>query len=103
MMIELRIDKEIDVEQKYVMRVEDPTGWVIRATDEDALYEAIDRFVNDAEWSEKGFTAKLVEQFEKETRNESLLCFIAIFTGGAASHFLKDFTKITHIIETTGI
>jgi len=36
-------------------------GWILRAADEDALLEAIDTFVNTAEWSDRGFTAKLTE------------------------------------------
>ena len=59
MMITLRVD--VSLEQPYKMYIEDPTGWIIVATDETTLCEAIDRFVNDADWTEKGFTAKLVE------------------------------------------
>lgn len=61
MMITLRVDSELQAENGYVMYIEDPTGWIIKATDKNKLQEAIVTFVETAEWTEKGFTAKLKE------------------------------------------
>ena len=61
MMITLRVDSELQAENGYVMYIEDPAGWIIKATDKNKLQEAIVTFVETAEWTEKGFTAKLKE------------------------------------------
>jgi beta-lactamase superfamily II metal-dependent hydrolase len=57
-MIELKIDTTIDNDTGYRIRMEDPTGWVLRAINEEKLEQAIEVFVEDAVWSDKGFTAK---------------------------------------------
>ena len=73
-LINLVIDKSVDSDKKYKIEFnyhrEAPIrgvsdcgmyGFIIRAIDEETLYEAIDVFVNTADWSDRGFTAKLVE------------------------------------------
>ena len=62
MMIEFEIDPEMDLNQKYSIRMVDPTGWKLCAVDEEALYHAIDVFLDTAVWSERGFVAKEKER-----------------------------------------
>lgn len=61
MMIELKIDHTLEEQGGYRIRLEDPTGWVIRGINEETLSEAIKQFVEDAQWSDKGFVAKETE------------------------------------------
>jgi hypothetical protein len=73
-LINLVVDPKMDSEKSFVIEFnyhrDAPIrgisdfgmyGWILRAADEDTLIEAIDKFVNDAEWSDRGFTAKLTE------------------------------------------
>lgn len=62
MMIEFEIDPEMDLNQKYSIRMVEPTGWKLCAVDEEALYHAIDVFLDTAVWSESGFVAKEKER-----------------------------------------
>ena len=56
MMINLLIDPELSAEKGFFNALKDPIGWVIAATDEEKLLEAIAYFVDEAAWTEKGFT-----------------------------------------------
>lgn len=55
-MITLRIVPELQAEKGFLTFVEDPTGWVLAAPTEEKLSEAITFFVEEATWTEKGFT-----------------------------------------------
>ncbi|MBQ9393579.1 MAG: hypothetical protein IJU18_06275 [Oscillospiraceae bacterium] len=61
MMMELRVDARMGEEKPYIITFEDPTGWVIQARDTETLYPAIVQFVETADWTDRGFTAKLAE------------------------------------------
>ncbi len=55
-MMNLRIVPELEAEKGFLTFMEDPTGWVLAAPTEEKLYEAIAFFVEEAAWTEKGFT-----------------------------------------------
>ena len=55
-MMNLRIAADLTCEKGFLCYVEDPIGWVIAAPNEEKLYEAISFFVDEAAWTEKGFT-----------------------------------------------
>lgn len=58
MMVEFVIDPAMNPNQRYSIRMVDPTGWLLSAVDEEALYRAIDVFLDTAVWTDKGFTAQ---------------------------------------------
>lgn len=55
-MLNLRIEPELKAEKGFLCFVQDPIGWVVTAPDEEKLYEAVSFFVDEATWTEKGFT-----------------------------------------------
>jgi len=61
MMITLRIEADMKSEKGFLNRLYDPVGWVIAAKNEEKLYEAISFFVDEALWTEKGFTPVQME------------------------------------------
>ena len=62
MMLNLRIEPELTSEKGFLCYLQDPIGWVITAPDEEALYEAIAYFVDEALWTEKGFTPVQIKE-----------------------------------------
>ena len=61
MMIELRILPDGAEDKPYTIVFQELIGWVISGKNEDDLYMAIDRFIGDAKWSDKGFIANEVQ------------------------------------------
>ncbi|MBR4768639.1 MAG: hypothetical protein IK088_06650 [Lachnospiraceae bacterium] len=61
MMITLRLDPSMEDEKPYIITFEDPIGWVIQAKNKEQLYPAITQFTETADWTDRGFTAKLAE------------------------------------------
>ncbi len=61
-MINLRIDPELIGEKGFLNFMQDPIGWVIAAPDEEKLFEAVSFFVEEALWTEKGFTPIQITQ-----------------------------------------
>ena len=62
MMLNLRIEPELTSEKGFLCYLQDPIGWVITAPDEEALYKAIAYFVDEALWTEKGFTPVQIKE-----------------------------------------
>ncbi|MBE6712997.1 MAG: MBL fold metallo-hydrolase [Ruminococcaceae bacterium] len=55
-MINLDVDPNLEAERGFLIFVQDPLGWIISAANEEKLMEAITVFVDEAVWTEQGFT-----------------------------------------------
>lgn len=61
-LLNLAVDPALVSEKGFLCYMEDPIGWLVTAPNEEKLYEAISFFVDEAVWTEKGFTPTQIKE-----------------------------------------